>query len=225
MQQRMLASGSRSVVLSFGVGLLMLMMSGGCQQFDNTVNYFKGNTPGRYARLMEDENFPDNRRLGISELAKKDFARKPPYTTRYQQIFQSDPDPSVRAMAIRSLNVSRDSTAPELYIRALNDVDAAVRLEGAKALGNMPNDAAIDGLLKLLNAPEESQDIRIAAASALRHYQRRAVATALVGVLDERQFGVAWQARRSLQRISGVDYAYDAPAWLEYLSNPSQPLS
>jgi HEAT repeat protein len=215
----------RRTTISLGFTLLALITSGGCEQFNHAVNYFQGNTPGRYARLMEDENSPDNRRLGISELAKKDFARKPPYTTRYQQIYQSDPDPTVRAMAIRSLNVARDESASALYIRALNDVDAQVRLEGAKALGNMPNDNAIDPLLKLLNAPEESQDVRIAAADALRHYHRRAVATALVGVLEERQFGIAWQARRSLKQISGVDYAYDAPAWLEYLSNPSPPLS
>jgi HEAT repeat protein len=214
--QRMLAS--------LGFGLITLITAGGCEQFHSAVNYFQGNTPGRYARLMEDENSPDNRRLGLSELAKKDFARKPPYTTRYQQIYQSDSDPLVRAMAIRSLNASRDDSASELYIRALNDIDAQVRLEGAKALGNMPNDGAIDGLLKLLNAPEENQDVRIAAADALRHYHRREVARALIGVLDERQFGVAWQARRSLKQISGVDYAYDAPAWLEYLSNPAQPL-
>jgi hypothetical protein len=43
-------------------------------------------------------------------------------------------------------------------------------------------------------------------------------------VLDERAFGIAWQARRSLKRITGVDYAYDDAAWLEYISNPSQPL-
>jgi HEAT repeat protein len=223
--QRMLAFRGRSVLSSLGCGLLVLMTSGGCEQFNSAMNYFRGNTPGRYARLMEDENSPDNRRLGISELAKKDFAHKPPYTTRYQQIYQSDSDPMVRAMAIRALNVSRDESASALYVRALNDIDAQVRLEGAKALGNMPNDGAIDPLLKLLNAPEENQDVRIAAADALRHYHNRAVATALVGVLDERQFGVAWQARRSLKKISGVDYAYDAPAWLEYLSNPSQPLS
>lgn len=213
----------RTISLGFTF-LALLTTGGGCEQYNNAVNYFQGNTPGRYARLMEDENSPDNRRLGISELAKKDFARKPPYTTRYQQIYQSDPDPMVRAMAIRSLNVSRDESASALYIRALNDVDTQVRLEGAKALGNMPNDGGIDGLLKLLNAPEESQDVRIAAAAALRHYHRRDVATALVGLLDERQFGIAWQARRSLKTIAGVDYAYDAPAWLQYISNPTQPL-
>ena len=43
-------------------------------------------------------------------------------------------------------------------------------------------------------------------------------------MLDERTFGVAWQARRSLQRITGVDYAYDDAAWLEYISNPAKPL-
>jgi len=54
----------------------------------------------------------------------------------------------------------------------------------------------------------------------------RAIRDGLSGTPRSRARLVAWQARRSLRRISGVDYAYDANAWLEYLNNPSsQPLS
>ena len=204
--------------------LLLLLTSTGCQQIRQTYDYFQGNTPGKYAREMEDPGSPDSRRQGMAKLVQKDFARKDPYTTRYRQIFLGDEDPLVRAMAIRALNVSRDAGASDLYVKALLDGDLLVRLEGAKALANMPDDDAIDPLLKVLSAPDEDQDVRIAAARALRYYQRRDVARALVAVLDQRPFGVAWQARRSLKRITGVDYAYDDTSWLEYISNPAQPL-
>jgi hypothetical protein len=203
---------------------LLLVSSNGCQPFRQVYDYFQGNTPGKYAREMEDTDSADSRRHGITKLVQKDFAKKEPYTTRYRQIFLGDEDPLVRAMAIRALNVARDTGASDLYIKALADADVLVRLEGAKALGNMPNSEAIDPLLKVLNAPDEEQDVRIAAARGLRHYPRRDVARALVAVLDERPFGVAWQARRSLTRITGVDYAYDDASWLEYISNPAQPL-
>jgi hypothetical protein len=204
--------------------LTVTVASTGCGPIERMTNYFRGNTPGRYARMMEDTDAPDNRRLGISTLVKNDFAQRPPYTDRYRQIAENDSTPLVRATAIRALNLARDVEATDLYIKALADADPLVRLEGAKALANMPSPEAIDPLLRVLNAPEEDKDIRIAAANALRYYPRTDVARALAGVLGERSFGVAWQARRSLRRITGVDYAYDDAAWLEYISNPAKPL-
>jgi hypothetical protein len=202
----------------------LILSSTGCQQVQRMTDHFRGNTPGRYARMMEDTTSADDRRAGIAKLVDRDFAKKPPYTTRYRQIAEFDTDPIVRAMAIRALNVSRDSSATDLYIKALADSDVLVRLEGAKALTNMPTPDATDALLRVLSAPDEDQDVRIAAAAALRHYPRIDVARSLVAVLDERAFGIAWQARKSLKRITGVDRAYDDAAWLEYISNPSQPL-
>jgi HEAT repeat protein len=206
------------------VALLLFLTLPGCQQVRRATNYFRGETPGKDARLMEDTASPDNRRRGIYALVENDFAQKEPYTTRYRQIVQSDESAAVRAAALRALNVSRDTGAADLYLKALADPDPQIRLEGAKALANMPNPDATDALLRVLNAPEEDQDVRIAAASALKYYPRRDVARALVAQLDQRTFGVAWEARRSLRQITGADYAYDNAAWLEYISNPANPL-
>ena len=216
-------NSSRSFVLTTAA-LLPLVFSVGCSQVQRFTDNLRGNTPGRYARMMEDPTSADNRRVGITTIVRNDFAQRPPFTTRYRQIFQDDPDPLVRATALRALNVSRDVEASDLYIKALADPDVLIRLEGAKALSNMPNPDAVDPLLRVLNAAEEDQDVRIAAASALRHYPRVEVARALAGMLETRPFGIAWQSRRSLKRITGVDYAYDNNAWLEYLKNPTQPL-
>jgi hypothetical protein len=211
----------RSNSLLLLLSALPLLASTGCAK---TVAYFKGDTPARYARMMEDAQRPDSRRLGISKLIQQKFAQRAPYTTRYQQIFETDDDPLVRAMALRALSVSRDTSASKLYVKALADSEMLVRLEGAKALTNMPDDAAIDALLKVLNAVQEDQDVRIAAAAALQHYQRRDVARALAALLDQRAFGLSYEARHSLRKITGVDYGYDNAAWLEYINDPSKPL-
>ena len=48
---------------------------------------------------------PTSAAKAIAQLVTKfDFTHRPPYTTRYQQITQTDPDYTVRAMAIRALN-------------------------------------------------------------------------------------------------------------------------
>jgi thioredoxin-like negative regulator of GroEL len=221
------SSRQRVHALVVVLGLFALpLVNAGCEAAKKTYNYFKGNTPIKYAELMEDDRSPDNRRLGIATLSKEPFGQKDPYLTRYRQIAAMDADPLVRATAIRALNVSRDTESADLYLKALADEESIIRLEGAKALGNMPNPAATEALLKLLNNTAEDADIRIAAAKALKYYKQRDVARALAGVLgDDRNFGLAWEARRSLKEITGVDYAYDDAAWLEYISNPAQPLS
>ncbi len=203
--------------------LCLLAAAPGCQQVRKISDMFAGKTPSLYARQMEDPDRPDNRWKGMNKLLENDFAKKPPYTTRYQQIAQSDPDPLIRAFAVRALNRSRDGGATDVYIKALSDQSELVRLEGAKALTNLPDPKAISPLLTLVNKPDESRDVRIAAADALKHYKQLDVARALVARLNERDFGVAWQARRSLRRMTRNDFAYNEGAWLQYFTGPEKP--
>jgi hypothetical protein len=186
--------------------------------------YATGKTPTNEAKQMEDAKTADARRVGINSLVDRSFGRQAPYTTRYAQIGQFDADPMVRATALRALNRARDGEATGLFITSLADTSTMVRLEAAKALGNVPNENAADPLLKVFNNPDESIDVRIAAADALRHYRRLDVARALVGVLEARDFSLSWQARQSLRAMTGRDARYDQSAWLQMLSDKQSPL-
>lgn len=177
-----------------------------------------GQTPTSDVAAMEDSKLPDRRRLGINNLVDRSFGKQPPYTGRYAQIAGFDADPSVRAVAIRALNRSRDGSATGRYIAALVDESPAVRLEGAKALSNIPDEAATTGLLKVFTNTQENLDVRIAAADALRQYRSLEIARALVNGLNERDFGLAWQARQSLRTMTGEDKRYDQSAWLQLLT-------
>jgi len=208
----------------------LLIFLTGCQTMENIgkpfgelFNAFTGNTAGRAARRMEDPYFADERREGSTSFVARDYGKRDPYTKRYSQIAVSDPDYLVRATAVRALNRSRNAEAVNTFVSALSDENAMVRLEGAKALANIPDRAAIAPLIKLLQSPDEDRDVRIAAADALKHYKDLETARTLVNMLAERNFGVAWQSRQSLVELTGRDLGYDESQWLLFLTGPEKP--
>ena len=207
--------------LATGVG-------GGLNDFSKSVTQFfqnlSGDTPVKYAKMTMSDS-ADARRIGINGLVEKDFGKRPPYTNRYADLASLDPDPLVRATAIRALNQSRDKSRTKLFIKSLGDASPLVRLEAAKALRRVPDPDAAEPLLKVLNTADEDKDVRIAAADALQHYKRLDVARSLVALLSNRDFGLAWQSRRSLKFLTGRDLYYDDAAWLQYLTGPDKPFS
>ncbi len=203
---------------------LILFFSTGCGAMRNVGELIAGDTPEKNALKMEDPASADQRREGMHFLVDHEFGKHPPYTVRYQQIAANDSDPLVRATAVRSLNISRDKTATKVFIKALSDPSPLVRLEGAKALYRVPDAAAVEKLLAMATANEETKDIRIAAAEALQHYKQLDVGRTLIGLLNTRDFALAWQARRTLKRLTGKDLNYDESAWLQFITGPSKPL-
>lgn len=187
------------------------------------VAFSLGDRPARAVRMMEDRKSADVRRRGMNGLVRWDFAQRDPYTRRYRQIAEAETDAMARAVALRAANRSRDDHARSLFIKALSDSSPLVRLEAAKGLISLPAPEAVAPLIAAVNNPAEEKDVRIAAAEALKHYQQLDVARALAARLNERDFGVAWQSRRSLRRLTGRDHGYDESAWLEYLTGPDKP--
>jgi hypothetical protein len=187
------------------------------------IDFIKGDTPLKYATLMEDTRNPDNRRAAILQLVSFRFARRDPYTKRFVQIGTRDPEYLVRAAAIRALNHARSREGVELFIAGLDDAEPVVRLEAAKALANVPVEAAVSKLITHLRG-DENRDVRIACADALRELKTLDVARALISVLDDRDFGVSWQARRSLNLMTGRDFRYDESVWLNFVSTSQKPL-
>ena len=174
-----------------------------------------GKSPEYYAvRLAAENATPDQRRTGINGLASRDFGRQPPYTDAYAQLARESPAPLVRATALRALNRSASESHTATYVAGLDDPDALVRLEAAKALAKVPDSAAVAPLLALAVDDEQDVDVRIAAVDALRHYAGEPEAVErLVALLGDDEFSVAWQARASLASIFGEDRGFDPEAW------------
>jgi hypothetical protein len=180
---------------------------------------------------MLDMTSADARWQGINQLVNRAYGQREPFTTMYGRVagtippseVEPDPDYLVRAVAIRALNRARDKDAAPVFLRGLSDKSDVVRLEAVKALNNLPDPAAVPGLLEMVGSSQESVDVRIAAAEALRHYKTLETAQALINVLNERDFGLAWQAHRSLQWLTASDLGYDQGKWLNYITGPAKP--
>ena len=126
----------------------------------------------------------------------------------------------MRAQAVRALNAARDGQAAPVYLQAIRESEPKVQLEGAKALRHVPDDRAVTRLIALVNSEETDRDVRMWAARALGCYPTLEVGRTLAGLLNARDFGVAFEARASLRYMTGKDFNYDPALWLGWLTRP-----
>jgi hypothetical protein len=187
-----------------------------------TADWTFGNRPIKFAVDLYSKD-ADTRRLAVYELSDHPFGRRKPYTDGYAIMGRDDVDPTVRAAGIRALNRARAQQYTSTYIHGLNDDNEWVRTEAAKALANIPDSKAIPDLIRLMGDGKQTRDIRLASADALRSFPQSDVAQALIRTLNDRDFGLAWQARQSLNLMTGQDFRYDQAKWLNYLTTTPNP--
>ena len=185
---------------------------------EKAINLITGRSPVAAALDLDHPN-ADRRRTAINSIVRQPFGKGLPYTDVYRSMALLDVDQTVRAIAVRALSRSNDPGAKPVLIRALGDGHPDVRLEAAKALSNIPDAAAEVPLRRMLLNAQESVDVRIAAAEALRHYNSLDSSRALIAQLNGENFALAWQARRSLYRLTdGTDFRYNEANWLAFLT-------
>lgn len=170
--------------------------------------------PSQLAREAFDPGNPDKRRRAIALLSSAKWGGEEAYM-RYYRIALTDPDDTVRAACIRALG--RHGTVDDVSLVAphLQDKNGFVRWEAATALQRIHNEVAVAPLMAAA-AHDAGVDVRIAAVKALGQYARPDVFNALVGTLNDRNFGVAYSARRSLRVLTGEDFGLDSGTWLSW---------
>jgi hypothetical protein len=170
------------------------------------------------AKKMADKNSPDHQREGMLRLTDFQFARHGVYIEGYAIEARDAADFTVRAAGIRALNRCRAKGYTSLFLDALGSDEPLIQLEAADALGNIPDPQSIPALVARLQDTTVNMDVRISCAEALRNFHTAESMNALVSVLDDTSFGVAWQARQSLELLTGQDFRYDSKSWLNYIS-------
>ncbi len=175
------------------------------------------------ARWALDKYDADRRYQGTLILANKPFAGEPVYMRLFTDNLE-DPDPGVRAAAVRAIaNHATPDQAP-LVVARLADEDEGVRLEAAKGLQRLHNPAAIPALLGRLDpAKEGAHAVRAEAADALGQYPSPQVVDGLIRALADPRLVVKRRAEQSLSTLTGQDFGVDRRAWAQWLEGADAP--
>lgn len=209
----------RVILLSLG----LLLIGVGCKDskkytLDNAIRSAFGvddQTPAETAAATFNEKDPDIRRQAIEKLSNKSWALRDPYLKRFAMLTRPDvePDPAVRAVAVRTLGKAGNPKYQRDIVAALDDPDSMVRWDAAVVLNRMPDESATTRLQFLAIDPDQPIDVRAAAATALRQYRTDSVYKTLLRCLDDDDFTVRNAAHESLVAMTGRDFGYVPENW------------
>ncbi len=168
--------------------------------------------PGKESKEMALSSDPDKRVAAINSWSAHDWGLRGDYLKFYASAVRHDDAAVVRSAALRALGKARDAATVETIAYAMRDPATAVRLDAAWALDQVLGEAAIEQLRAAALA-DPSNDVRIAAIKAIRHYRMERVVTALVSCLDDKNFGIRLEAHSSLVYIYGRDLGNESENW------------
>ena len=114
-----------------------------------------------------------------------------------------DPDPLARTGAIVALSVARAPGALQFLTAMLSDPDPGVRVEAVRALAEFKDPASVEPISNLLASDVVEEPRRVAALALGEFADGPALRTALLTALSDRSAGVAFNAHRSLVRVTG----------------------
>jgi len=220
-----------------------LMASVGCsgQQADKTVKrWFARKNPQQQMLVALEDEDADARRKAIEAIARSSWVRSDQAVKALAAIARTDPEPTVRCAAIRALGRCYDTRPVEPLWMILNYADypdqvrpppVQVRWDAVEVLaecarlGLIPLDKqqAVCETLIAHALDDESRDVRIAAVRALAAFQNRRALQALISALHDSDFGVVFEAERSLIALTGRTFRYDADAWQAWLNETADP--
>lgn len=194
-------------------------------------------TPTEAAVWAIDPYDANKRYRGLTLLANAPFGGEPVYIALYEDN-TDDPDPSVRAAAVRALSNHGGPEHAAMLAERLGDEDAIVRLEAARALQRIHSPATVDALLRHLPEPsvgdpargiapagEADAAVRAEVARALGQYAENRVVLALISALADRALPVNRNAQDSLRILTGQDFGFDRRAWQEWYNGAADPFA
>ena len=225
--------------------VVCLQLMGCGQTFKGSSNPFTGlfeeitpTTPGQAARDAFNMHDPDIRARSVALLSAAPFGGELPYVKTYRMLLGSltgeteiagdpDPDPMVRATAVKALGLHGTVEDVALITPRLDpqvEPSKFVRWQAAVALQKIHNpDLAIRPLLVALREDPDA-DVRMSAARALGQYASAEVFDSLAAALDDSEYSVVHGAHESLKTLTGKTMPPDAAIWLAWAADHTDQL-
>jgi hypothetical protein len=215
------ASRSKSLgcwctVLSFTV---QLAAAGGCSTY-------VGTTAKSFLFQVKNNTDPNVRYVAYAKLgspgAYEDTVQKAEAVETLIAKYQEGREPvAIRAVIIRSLGTLGDRRARHVVIKAVNDSEAVIRVEGCRALGKvgLPEDATI---LARIMTVDTLEDCRIAAIEGLGSLKSKdpRIHRLLLDGMDHDDPAIRYECLNALRQITGKDLGVDPAPWRKAL-NPA----
>jgi HEAT repeats len=212
------ASRSKSLgcwctVLSLTV---QLAAAGGCSTY-------VGTTSKSFLSQVKNSTDPNVRYVAYAKLgspgAYEDKAHKAEAVETLIAKYQEGREPvAIRAVIIRSLGTLGDQRARNVVIKAVNDSEAVIRVEGCRALGKvgLPEDATI---LARIMTVDTLEDCRIAAVEGLGSLKSKdpRIHRILLDGMDHDDPAIRYECLNALRQITGKDLGVDPAPWRKAL--------
>lgn len=195
-----------------------------------------------YVRDALEHPSADVRRQAIQQIVQTNHADLPLVIDAFSLIARTDTSESVRCAAVRALAGRDAPQAVETMIAILGAAagQSGVRAAGARLrweamqvlharaqAGKVPETMRLSvrdiGMDRLNGDP--SRDVRLTAAKLLGYDADVASVRALIGALWQNDFGVQYEAERSLMRLTGVTHNHDPTEWSRWIEATAEPFA
>jgi hypothetical protein len=192
---------------------------------DSVLEMFQPPSPQQAVAWATDPYDANNRYRGLLLISNAPFGGDKIYVEMYE-LAAADGDPGVRAMAIRALGLHGGPDDVDVLLKSFNDPDGIVRWETARALQRIYAPAAIDALIDHTDFRSETDPmVREASAVALGQYPEPRVAQALFSALNDRKLAVNLAANKSLEILTGQQFAPDSVEWILWYNASAEPFA
>ena len=230
---------------AFGLALLTVALTGGCNgsMRDHTHPQLltEGDASDYVVQALEDPS-PDQRRKAINRLAETRYVHEQSVLKALALVATSDPSQSVRTSAVMAMGRSADPIVAETSI---DIIQGYLRGEARPAPDEAVRTAAVNDLMRMAKADalepkdqgraaslgiellqsDRARNVRVAAAQLLGYCPRKETLFALADSLEQRDFGVCYEAERSLMRLTGRTFNHDAPSWRQFIASTEDPFA
>jgi len=198
------------------------------------------NDVARYLIQALADGNPDARRDAVLRAARSRHADETVVVEALCTIARTDSSRMVRCAAIGALGEAADPMAVETLVAivagapgpaAVRPPAPPVRAHALAALCQLDREHAPTGETAVtarkaavdLLIGHESRELRIQAARYLGSCPSSDALSALISSLDQRDFGVVYQAEASLVRLTGESFQHDRQAWEAWRLSQSDP--